>query len=40
MYQLLIAFKKAYFSAMREGFYNTVIEFGISMKVIRLIKCV
>jgi hypothetical protein len=36
--QLFIDFKKAYDSARREVLYNILIEFGVSMKLVRLIK--
>jgi len=36
--RLFIDFKKAYDSARREVLYNILIEFGISMKLVRLIK--
>ena len=36
--QLFIDFKKAYDSARREVLYNIIIEFGIPMKLVRLIK--
>jgi sorting nexin-29 len=38
MYQLFIDFKKAYDSVWREVLYNIRIEFGIPMKLARLIK--
>jgi hypothetical protein len=38
VHQLFIDFKKAYNSFMREVLYNILIEFGISMKLVRLIK--
>jgi hypothetical protein len=40
VYQLFIDFKKAYDSVEREVLYNIIIEFGVSMKQLRLIKCV
>ena len=36
--QLFIDFKKAYDAVRREVLYNIVIEFGIPMKLVRLIK--
>jgi len=36
--QLIIDFKKAYDSAGREVLYNILIEFGISMNLVRLIN--
>jgi hypothetical protein len=36
--QLVIDFKKAYVSFRREVLYNILIQFGISMKLVRLIK--
>jgi hypothetical protein len=36
--QLLIDFKKAYDSVRREVLYNILIEFGIPMHLVRLIK--
>ena len=38
VHQLFIDFKKAYDSVRREVLYNIVTEFGISMKLVRLIK--
>ena len=38
VHQLFIDFKKAYDSVRREILYNILIEFGISMKLVRLIK--
>ena len=38
MHQLFIDFKKAYDSVRREVLYNILIEFGITMKLVRLIK--
>ena len=38
MHQLIIDFKKAYDSVRREALYNILIEFGISKKLVRLIK--
>jgi hypothetical protein len=38
VYQLFIDFKKAYDSVRREVLYNIFIEFGIPMKLVRLIK--
>jgi hypothetical protein len=38
VHQLFIDFKKAYDSVRREVLYNIFIEFGISMKLVRLIK--
>jgi len=37
--QLFIDFKNASDSVMRTVLYNILIEFGISMKLVRLIKC-
>jgi hypothetical protein len=39
-HQLFIDLKKAYDSVRREVLYNILIEFGIPMKLVRLIKCV
>jgi hypothetical protein len=36
--QLFIDFKKAYDSVRREVLYNILIEFGVPMKLVRLIK--
>jgi hypothetical protein len=38
VHQLFIDFKKAYDSVRREVWYNILIEFGIPMKLVRLIK--
>ena len=38
MHQLFIDVKKAYDSDMKEVLYNILIEFGISIKLVRLIK--
>jgi len=38
VHQLFIDFKKAYNSVWREILYNILIEFGIPMKLVRLIK--
>ena len=38
MHQLFIDLKKAYDSVRREVLYNILMEFGISKKLIRLIK--
>ena len=38
MHQVFIDFKKAYDSFRREDLYNTLNEFGIPMKLVRLIK--
>jgi hypothetical protein len=38
VHQLFVAFKKADDSVRREEFYNTRIEFGVLVKVVRLIK--
>jgi len=38
VHQLLIDFKKAYHSVRWEDLHNIIIEFGITMKLIRLIK--
>jgi hypothetical protein len=38
IHQLFIDFKKAYDSVRREVLYNIPIEFGVPMKLLRLIK--
>jgi hypothetical protein len=38
VHQLYIDFKKAYDSVRREVLYNILIEFGIPMKLVRLVK--
>jgi hypothetical protein len=38
VHQLFIDFKKAYDSVRRQVLYNTLTEFGIPMKLVRLIK--
>jgi hypothetical protein len=38
VHQLFIDFKKAYDSVRREVLYNILIEFGVLMKLVRLIK--
>jgi hypothetical protein len=38
VHQLFIDFKKAYDSVKREISYNSLIEFGVSMKLVGLIK--
>ena len=38
MHQLFVDFKKAYDSARRVVLYNILTEFGIPMKLVRLIK--
>jgi len=40
MHLLFIDFKKAYDSGRREVLYSILIEYGIPMKLVRLIKCV
>jgi hypothetical protein len=37
-HQIIVNFKKAYDSVRREGLYNILIEFGVPLKVVRLIK--
>ena len=38
MHQLFIDLKKAFYSVRREVLYDILIEFGIPMKLVRLIK--
>jgi hypothetical protein len=38
VHRLFIDFKKAYDSVRREVLYNILIEFGVPMKLVRLIK--
>jgi hypothetical protein len=38
VHQLFIDFKKAYDSMRREVLYNILIEFGVPLKLVRLIK--
>jgi hypothetical protein len=38
VHQLFIDLKKAYDSVRREVLYNIIIEFGVPMKLIRLVK--
>jgi hypothetical protein len=38
VHQLFIDFKKAFDSVKREVLYNILIEFGVPMKLVRLIK--
>jgi hypothetical protein len=40
VHQLFIDFRKEYGSVRREVLYNILIEFGIPMKLVRLLKCV
>ena len=40
LHQLFTDFKKAYNSVRREVLYNILIEFGIPVKLVSLIKCV
>jgi hypothetical protein len=38
VYQLFIDFKKAYYSVRSEVLYNILIEFGVAMKLVRMIR--
>jgi sorting nexin-29 len=38
VYQLFIDFKKAYNSVRKEVLYNILVQFGVPMKLVRLIK--
>jgi hypothetical protein len=38
VHQLFVEFKKAYDSVRREVLYNILIEFGVPMELVRLIK--
>jgi hypothetical protein len=38
VHQLFVDFKKDYNSVRREALYNILIEFGLHMKLVRLIK--
>jgi hypothetical protein len=38
VHQRFVDFKKAYDSVRREELYNILIEFGVPMKIVRLIK--
>jgi hypothetical protein len=38
VHQVFIAFKKAYDSVRREVLYNILLEFGVPMNLVRLIK--
>jgi hypothetical protein len=38
VHQLIVDFKKAYDSVRREVLYNILIEFGVTMNLVRLIK--
>jgi hypothetical protein len=38
VHQLFIDFKKAYDSVRREVLYNILLEFGVPMKLVRLLK--
>jgi hypothetical protein len=39
-FKLFTYFKKAYDAVRREVSYNILIDFGISLKLVRMIKCV
>ena len=38
VHQLYIDFKKSYDSVRREVLYNVLVEFGVTVKVVRLVK--
>jgi hypothetical protein len=40
VHQLFVDFKIACDSVRREALYNILIEFGVPMKLVRLLKCV
>jgi len=40
MHELFMGFKKVYDSFRREGLYNIIFDFGIPVKLVRLIKCI